>query len=101
MLGYDETESWSPDGVGGARTRSLAEGFVLAEYSGTDMGNNLDGVFDDGVADLHERIVEVHRGPRLVKDRHGVTLTKLEDIVAVNKRRDVHSMDPDTLVLAS
>jgi cytochrome P450 len=73
----------------------------LAEYSGTNMGSNLDGVFEDGVADLHERIATVHDGPRFVKDRHGVTLTRLEDIVAVNKRRDVHSMDPETLVLAS
>lgn len=68
----------------------------MADYGAIDAGD----VFQDGVADTHERVATLHQGPRVMRDATGVSFTRMEDIVAVTKRRDVHSMDPEMMRLA-
>src|SRR5262245_41308236 len=69
----------------------------MSEYTGADARHVTDGVFQDGVVDVYERIAGIHDGrPQATKVDSQVELTSYEDIVAVTKRRDVHSMDPDT-----
>jgi cytochrome P450 len=70
----------------------------MAEYSGNE---TVDEVFEDGVVDVYQRVGGLHDGQRAVRDADSVTFTRMEDIVAVTKRRDVHSMDPETLDLLS
>ncbi|HEY7106086.1 MAG TPA: cytochrome P450 [Acidimicrobiia bacterium] len=55
--------------------------------------------FVDGVPDTYERVAAVTR--EAVRLEHAVELTRYEDIAAVTKRRDVHSMDPDSVALAA
>ena len=67
---------------------------TMAEYGNIEADTFVDGIVD-GVADIHERLAAIHRG---VTKRDGtLQLTRFDDVVAVNKRRDVHSMDPDTV----
>jgi cytochrome P450 len=70
----------------------------MAEYSGNE---TVDEVFEDGIVDVYQRLGALHGGQRAVRVAESVTFTRMEDIVAVTKRRDVHSMDPDTLELVS
>ena len=63
----------------------------------TDDGN----AFAEGVVDTYERVAAIHRGPRVTKHDATVELTRFDDVVAVTKRRDVHSIDPDTAVVVS
>lgn len=58
-------------------------------------------VFVDGVVDTHQRVAALHHGPRVVRRGGAVELTRFEDVVAVTKRRDVHSMDPDTAAVVA
>jgi len=67
--------------------------------AGADRGGN--SPFVDGVADTYERVAAIHQGPRATKRGSTVELTRFEDVVAVTKRRDVHSMDPDTAVVVA
>ena len=60
-----------------------------------------DRAFVDGVADTYERVAAIHDGARVTRREHTVELTRYDDIVAVTKRRDVHSMDPDTAVVVA
>lgn len=69
----------------------------MAEYGGmADIG---DGAFVDGVADTYERVAAIHHEPRTVSREQVVELTRFDDVVTVTKRRDVHSMDPDTVAV--
>ena len=58
-------------------------------------GSDHEGAFVDGVANTYERIAAVHGGRPLTKEGNTIELTRFDDIVAVTKRRDVHSIDPD------
>ena len=40
-------------------------------------------------------------GPRVVRDEGGVTILRMDDVLAVTKRRDVHSMDPSMIEFAT
>ena len=69
------------------------------ESPGADGGDA--GAFVDGVVDTYERIAAVHGGRPLTKHGNTVELTRFDDIVAVTKRRDVHSIDPDAVAIVS
>jgi cytochrome P450 len=51
----------------------------------------------EGEPQTYERIATIHDGPRVVRRLGGIELTRYDDITAVTKRRDVHSMDPDAI----
>jgi cytochrome P450 len=70
----------------------------MAEYGSTWALDDA-GAFVDGVPDTYERVAGITRDA--VKHGNAVQLTRYEDIAAVTKRRDVHSMDPDSVLLAS
>jgi cytochrome P450 len=53
------------------------------------------------VDDTYQRVAAIHHGPRVTKQANTWELTRHEDIVAVTKRRDVHSMDPDTAAVVA
>ena len=59
------------------------------------------GVFVDGVVDTYERVAAVHHGAPAAPDDGTLELTRYDDVVAVTKRRDVHSMDADTAVVVA
>jgi cytochrome P450 len=59
------------------------------------------GVFAHGVVDTYERLAAVHEAPSPSKHSRVVELTRFEDVVAVTKRRDVHSMDVETVAALS
>ena len=64
-------------------------------------GSDHEGAFVDGVANTYERIAAVHGGRPLTKEGNTIELTRFDDIVAVTKRRDVHSIDPDAVAIVS
>jgi cytochrome P450 len=70
----------------------------VAEY-GTTQGVGDDYAFVDGVADTYERIAEIHGGSKLTRSATGLELTRYDDVVAVTRRRDVHSIDPDAATM--
>jgi cytochrome P450 len=55
--------------------------------------------FVEGAPDAHEGLATLRHG--VARRDGGVELTSLESIVEVTKRRDVHSMEPKALALAS
>lgn len=70
----------------------------MAEYGGP----SADDVFVDGQRDIQGGIASLLDGPRVVRrDDGGVTVLGMDEILHVTKRRDVHSMDPDSVVLVS
>jgi cytochrome P450 len=71
----------------------------VAEYGSTEAVDDA-GAFVDGVADTYERLAAVPRDAPIERDA-GLDLTRYEDVVAVTKRRDVHSIDPDSAVLVA
>src|SRR6478735_8699199 len=75
----------------------------MAEYggSGATQGDDGAGAFVDGVVDTYKRVAAIHHGGPPIK-RHGtLELTRFDDIVAVTKRRDVHSIDPDAAAIVA
>jgi cytochrome P450 len=54
-----------------------------------------DGVYVDGVTDVYLDVAQLQEQPRLVRDDFGVTLVRMEDVLHVTKRRDVHSSSPE------
>jgi cytochrome P450 len=59
-------------------------------------------LFEDGVVDVYRELVRVHEGPRIVRDSEGVvTFVRMEDVLHVTKRRDVHQMGPETMQAAA
>ncbi|HXY91226.1 MAG TPA: cytochrome P450 [Acidimicrobiia bacterium] len=61
-----------------------------------------DGLFQDGVADVWPTVHRLFDGPRVVRRADGgVTLLRMDDVLAVTKRRDVHSMDPASIEFAA
>lgn len=73
----------------------------MTEYGSMGADSGSDAIFADGVVDTYERIASIHRGPRATKRNNMVELTRFDDIVAVTKRRDVHSIDPDMAAIVS
>src|SRR5690348_7526751 len=59
-------------------------------------------VFQNGVPDIQPALLDpVAGGPRVRRDDDGhVTIFRLEDVLEVTKRRDVHSMNPELIELA-
>src|SRR5205809_6254450 len=59
-------------------------------------------VFQNGIPDIQPALHElVATGARVIRDDDGhVTILRLEDVLEVTKRRDVHSMDPEMVELA-
>jgi len=65
-------------------------------------GPSGDGPFVDGVVDIQSDVHRLLDGPRVVRDDNGgVTIMRMADVLAVTKRRDVHSMDPVMIELAA
>ena len=73
----------------------------MMEYPSAGGDGGKEAAFVDGVVDTYERVAAIHRGPRVTRSGGTVELTRFDDIVAVTRRRDVHSMDPDTAVVVS
>ena len=71
------------------------------EYGGSGVDGGNDRAFVDGVVDTYERVAAIHNGAPLSKRDGTVALTRFDDIVAVTKRRDVHSIDPDAAAIVS
>ena len=59
------------------------------------------GAFVEGVVDTYEWVAAIHNGARITKHDTRVELTRYDDVVAVTKRRDVHSIDPDTAAIVA
>jgi cytochrome P450 len=55
----------------------------------------------DGVADVYERVGAAHENGPVTKHGNTFELTRYDDIVAVTRRRDVHSIDPDAALIAA
>jgi cytochrome P450 len=66
----------------------------MVEYGSTQ--DVSDRAFVDGVADTYERVAAIHRQPRIERHEQVVELTRFDDVVTATKRRDVHSMEPET-----
>ncbi len=73
----------------------------MAEDGPTSLKNGTRDVLIDGVADTYEGMAGFHDGAAPTRTGNTLELTRFEDVVAVTKRRDVHSMDPDTAVFVS
>jgi cytochrome P450 len=58
-----------------------------------------DGVYRDGVVDIFIDVAKLVDGPRVVRDDTGVTVVRMEDVLHVTKRRDVHSTDEQMSVM--
>ena len=71
----------------------------MTQYGTTDAADGDARAFVDGVADTYERIAAIHHHAPLTKRDHTLELTRYDDVVAVTRRRDVHSIDPDAAVL--
>jgi cytochrome P450 len=48
-----------------------------------------------GEVDVFHSIARVHDGPRVLRSDAGVTVLRMDDVLAVTKRRDVVSMSPE------
>ena len=59
-------------------------------------------VFQNGVPDIQPALLDLLTGgPRVRRDEEGhVTIFRLDDVLEVTKRRDVHSMNPELIELA-
>jgi cytochrome P450 len=73
----------------------------MAEDGGVERVERTIEAFVDGVPDVYERFGGVHRDGSVVKRDSSVELTRYDDVVAVTRRRDVHSIDPDAAILAA
>ena len=73
----------------------------MAEDGPTSLKNGTRDVLIDGVVDTYEGMAAFHDGAAPTRTGNTLELTRFEDMVAVTKRRDVHSMDPDTAVFVS
>jgi cytochrome P450 len=51
--------------------------------------------YEDGVEDVYRNVALLHDGPPTVRDETGVRFARMEDVLHVTKRRDVHSMAPE------
>jgi cytochrome P450 len=74
---------------------------MMPENVGGSADSGTPGVIVDGVADTYERLAAAHDLGTPGKIHTILELTRFADIVEVTKRRDVHSMDPDTAVFVS
>jgi cytochrome P450 len=59
-----------------------------------------DGVYCDGVVDVYLEVAAMQERPRVGRDEFGVTLVRMEDVLHVTKRRDIHSSTPEITALA-
>ncbi len=73
----------------------------MADYGSTEPVGGSTGGFVDGVVDTYEQIAAVRRGGAPVGRDNTLELTRYDDVVAVTRRRDVHSIDPDAAALAA
>jgi cytochrome P450 len=73
----------------------------MAEYGSPGADGGTVGAFVDGVVDTYERVAAIHHGARVTKRHNTLELTRFDDVVAVTKRRDVHSIDPDSAAIVA
>ena len=73
----------------------------MTEYGSPGVGDRNGGTFVDGVVNTYERVAATHDGKPPTKHGTTIELTRFDDIVAVTKRRDVHSIDPDAAAIVS
>ncbi len=65
-------------------------------------GPSEEGPFVNGVVDIQSDVHRLLDGPRVVRgDNGGVTIMRMADVLAVTKRRDVHSMDSSMIEFAT
>jgi cytochrome P450 len=60
-----------------------------------------DETFVNGVVDVFESVARLHEGPRVVRTEQGVSIRRMDDVLHVTKRRDVHSMSPEVTSMLS
>ena len=59
-------------------------------------GTFFSDVLPPDVPDIQPALCKLLDGPRVVRNDDGsVTIVRLEDVLEVTKRRDVHSMNPE------
>jgi cytochrome P450 len=68
---------------------------------GSDFGPNTRTALVDGESDTYRRLSALHACPSVTRRGSTVEVTGFDDVVAVTRRRDVESMDPDTAVVVS
>lgn len=69
---------------------------------GSAPGPGPGSVFRDGVADVFHDVAKLHDGPHILRrEEGGWSVLGMNQILEVTKRRDVHSMDPVSVELAS
>jgi cytochrome P450 len=75
----------------------------MAEYGTSEAVGGVGAVdgMGDGVVDVYERIAALHGGSPVVRHEKRLTLTRYDDVVAVTRRRDVHSIDADSAVIVA
>jgi cytochrome P450 len=77
----------------------------MAEYGSSNAAGSdavgSDAAVADGVADVYERLAATHGGTSPIRHGNALDLTRYEDVLAVTRRRDVHSIDPDAAVLVA
>ena len=60
-----------------------------------------DQPYVDGDVDVFNSIAQLHQGPAVVRTDNGVRVLRMEDVLHVTKRRDVHSMSPEMTTMLS
>jgi cytochrome P450 len=59
------------------------------------------GVFLSGTPEIQAGVARLAGGNRIIRNGDHVTLVRMEDILAATKRREVHSMDPEVIAMAT
>jgi cytochrome P450 len=73
----------------------------MTDYGSASVDGDRDRRFVDGVVDTYERVAANHDGAPPINRDGTLELTRFDDIVAVTKRRDVHSIDPDAVAIVA
>jgi cytochrome P450 len=60
-----------------------------------------DQPYVDGDVDVFNSVAQLHQGPPVVRTDNGVRVLRMEDVLHVTKRRDVHSMSPEMTTMLS
>ena len=66
----------------------------MVDYGSAGADGGHEGPFVDGVVDTYERVAAIHHRAPATKRDGTLELARFEDVVAVAKRRDVHSIAP-------
>src|SRR5258708_5031073 len=73
---------------------------MTQEYGAPSPAPSPTDVFHDGSPEVQADVHRLVGEQRLARGDKGVTILRMEDALAVTKRRDVHSMSPEVVELA-